>query len=161
MEKNQDWARDDLLGLPRHCHGSIIYILKVGLNNPDYTFRLRDIQQRKSQFNKLLNKMEDIGLISKVAPGTYVVNLNMVRRCTYVVTDDLYEKLSDPEYIFNLKKEAGKKRKSRTYESERERWAKKSAKNRERKLKHREKVEIPEPSEDPLAIENVLFPSKS
>lgn len=47
-------------------------------------------------------KARDVGLIHR-AQGLYHLNLDMWKQCSYVVTDDLYEKLADNNYQRSLR----------------------------------------------------------
>ena len=47
-------------------------------------------------------ELMDAGIIYK-SQGKYMLNLELLKRCSYVISDELYEKLQDEDYVLRLR----------------------------------------------------------
>lgn len=143
---------NELLSLAQHMKGRMCYILIQGLRDPDLIVRRKDIDV---SCDRLLIKMGKIGLLDSIKPGVWKINLPYLRKVSYVVTDELFDQISDPEFVYEQKRKLGKVRCSyEQYNETKERKRKESKIAREA---NRQKFKEPVPK-DPLSLENIFFP---
>jgi hypothetical protein len=143
----------------------MLYLVKLGLSSPDQIFRIEQHRVRQNEeFGKTRKAMMKFGLITRIAPATYKLNMDMVRQYTYIVSDDLWEQLIDPEVMFKYKQDAARDNKRiKGYKDKAEkdaRDARRRAKWRAAKLEGRSKIVPKTLTGDPLETENILFPAK-
>lgn len=150
MEKYQV---EDLPNLPLHMRGATCYMVLTAINKPDLTVKKADFP---FGCNRLMDKLIKLGLFDKIAPGRYQLNLAMARRVSYIVPDELYEKIVDPEWMFELKKKQGMYKQGWTYEYYLEKTRKMDEKKRARKREARERLKN-EDTTPLLEIGEILF----
>lgn len=141
----------DLHQLPNHLHGRIMLVLLRALHNGG-TLTWSELGQ---PYTLSIRKLTKLGLLTKLNPGQYELNYELLKQCSYVVTDSLFLKLADPAYVFEMRKKQGAYQGCRlNYEQMKEKWRGLSASSREvRQQAKKKKVE-----HDPVA--DVLFPGK-
>jgi hypothetical protein len=147
----------ELLYLAPHMRGRMCYILIMGLKDPDLIVRRKHIDV---SCDRLLIKMGKLGLLINIKPGVWKINLPYLQRVSYIVTDDLFDKISDPEYMFQFKKERGMYKTRKDYQHYIEGSRKKDRKARVAREQAKAKLEKKTISDDPFELENILFPSK-
>lgn len=108
---------------------------------------------------RLLPKMVKLGLITKIEPGVWKINLEYFRKVAYVVSDDLFDKIADPEQMFEYKKSIGKYRKNISYEQQKAQWARRDRASKEVKKANRLKYEK-EGNKDAEKLSEILFIDK-
>lgn len=154
MERNPE----ELLSLATHMRGRMCYILIMGLKDPDLIVRRKHI---KVSCDRLLIKMGKMGLLISIKPGVWKINLEYLRKVSYIVTDELFDKISDPEVMFQYKKKKGMYKNSATHEEQKEKWRKKDRQAKEARNMHKANIKEKEFTDDMFAIENILFPNSS
>lgn len=145
----------ELLFLAQHMRGRMCFILLQGLKDPELIVRRKNIDV---SCDRLLIKMGKLGLLISIKPGVWKVDLDYLRKVSYVVTDELFDTLSDPKYVYEQKRKLGRVR--GTYEQYEERRIKKRKESKTAREASREKYKDDEVPVDPLAIENIFFPDK-
>lgn len=144
----------ELLTLAPHMRGRMCYIIIKGLRDPNHIVRRKEIEV---SCDRLLIKMGKIGILKSIKPGVWKLNIPYLRKIAYVVSDNLFDHLSDPEVMFEYKKKQGKYRKNITYQQQREAWNRKDRKAKQNRLAYREKIKE---TELDSAIGDILFPRK-
>jgi len=144
----------ELLTLAPHMRGRMCYIIIKGLRDPNHIVRRKEIEV---SCDRLLIKMGKMGILKSIKPGVWKLNIPYLRKIAYVVSDNLFDHLSDPEVMFEYKKKQGKYRKNITYQEQREAWNRKDKKAKQNRLAHREKIEE---TELDSTIGDILFPRK-
>ena len=100
----------ELLTLAPHMRGRMCYIIIKGLRDPNHIVRRKEIEV---SCDRLLIKMGKIGILKSIKPGVWKLNIPYLRKIAYVVSDNLFDHLSDPEVMFEYKKKQGKYLKTR------------------------------------------------
>jgi hypothetical protein len=144
----------ELLTLAPHMRGRMCYIIIKGLRDPDHIVRRKEIEV---SCDRLLIKMGKMGILKSIKPGVWKLNIPYLRKIAYVVSDNLFDHLSDPEVMFEYKKKQGKYRKNITYQQQREAWNRKDRKAKQARLAYREKIKE---TELDSMIGDILFPRK-
>lgn len=144
----------ELLTLAPHMRGRMCYIIIKGLRDPDHIVRRKEIEV---SCDRLLIKMGKMGILKNIKPGVWKLNIPYLRKIAYVVSDNLFDHLSDPEVMFEYKKKQGKYRKNITYQQQREAWNRKDRKAKQARLAYREKIKE---TELDSMIGDILFPRK-
>lgn len=144
----------ELLTLAPHMRGRMCYIIIKGLRDPDHIVRRKEIEV---SCDRLLIKMGKMGILKNIKPGVWKLNIPYLRKIAYVVSDNLFDHLSDPEVMFEYKKKQGKYRKNITYQQQREAWNRKDRKAKQNRLAYREKIKE---TELDSMIGDILFPRK-
>lgn len=144
----------ELLTLAPHMRGRMCYIIIKGLRDPDHIVRRKEIEV---SCDRLLIKMGKMGILKSIKPGVWKLNIPYLRKIAYVVSDNLFDHLSDPEVMFEYKKKQGKYRKNITYQEQREAWNRKDRKAKQARLAYREKIKE---TELDSMIGDILFPRK-
>lgn len=144
----------ELLTLAPHMRGRMCYIIIKGLRDPDHIVRRKEIEV---SCDRLLIKMGKMGILKSIKPGVWKLNIPYLRKIAYVVSDNLFDHLSDPEVMFEYKKKQGKYRKNITYQQQREAWNRKDRKAKQNRLAYREKIKE---TELDSMIGDILFPRK-
>lgn len=144
----------ELLTLAPHMRGRMCYIIIKGLRDPNHIVRRKEIEV---SCDRLLIKMGKIGILKSIKPGVWKLNIPYLRKIAYVVSDNLFDHLSDPEVMFEYKKKQGKYRKNITYQEQREAWNRKDKKAKQNRGAHREKIVE---TELDGTIGDILFPRK-
>ena len=144
----------ELLTLAPHMRGRMCYIIIKGLRDPNHIVRRKEIEV---SCDRLLIKMGKMGILKSIKPGVWKLNIPYLRKIAYVVSDNLFDHLSDPEVMFEYKKKQGKYRKNITYQQQREAWNRKDRKAKQNRLAYREKIKE---TELDSAIGDILFPRK-
>lgn len=144
----------ELLTLAPHMRGRMCYIIIKGLRDPEHIVRRKEIEV---SCDRLLIKMGKMGILKSIKPGVWKLNIPYLRKIAYVVSDNLFDHLSDPEVMFEYKKKQGKYRKNITYQEQREAWNRKDKKAKQNRLAYREKIKE---TELDSTIGDILFPRK-
>ena len=144
----------ELLTLAPHMRGRMCYIIIKGLRDPNHIVRRKEIEV---SCDRLLIKMGKMGILKSIKPGVWKLNIPYLRKIAYVVSDNLFDHLSDPEVMFEYKKKQGKYRKNITYQQQREAWNRKDRKAKQARLAYREKIKE---TELDSMIGDILFPRK-
>lgn len=144
----------ELLTLAPHMRGRMCYIIIKGLRDPNHIVRRKEIEV---SCDRLLIKMGKMGILKSIKPGVWKLNIPYLRKIAYVVSDNLFDHLSDPEVMFEYKKKQGKYRKNITYQEQREAWNRKDRKAKQNRLAYREKIKE---TELDSMIGDILFPRK-
>lgn len=154
MSAKRDFS--ELLVLAPHMRGRMCYLMLLGLRDPDHCIRRKNLQVSAG---RLLPKMVKLGLITKIEPGVWKINLEYFRKVAYVVSDDLFDKIADPEQMFEYKKSIGKYRKNISYEQQKAQWARRDRASKEVKKANRLKYEK-EGNKDAEKLSEILFIDK-
>jgi len=134
--------------------GRMCYIIIKGLRDPNHIVRRKEIEV---SCDRLLIKMGKMGILKSIKPGVWKLNIPYLRKIAYVVSDNLFDHLSDPEVMFEYKKKQGKYHKNITYQEQREAWNRKDKKAKQNRLAHKEKIKE---TELDSTIGDILFPRK-
>ena len=146
---------NELLTLAPHMRGRMCYIILKGLKDPEHIVRRKQIEV---SCDRLLIKMGKMGILIGIKPGVWKLNLEYLRKISYILPDPVFDKLADPEYVFELKKQRFNKRRGRkiTYDQQREVWRKRDQKSRAAKYANREKPIEPEA----IQLSTIFFPTE-
>ena len=145
----------ELLALAPHMRGRMCYIILKGLRDPEHIVRRKQIEV---SCDRLLIKMGKMGILIGIKPGVWKLNLEYLRKIAYILPDPVFDKISDPEYVFELKKKRFNKRRGRkiTYDQQREAWRKRDQKSKAVKYASREKPIEPEA----IRLSTIFFPTE-
>ena len=144
----------ELLVLAPHMRGRMCYIIIKGLRDPDHIVRRKEIEV---SCDRLLIKMGKMGILDSIKPVVWRLNLDYLRKISYVVTDPMFDHLSSPEVMFEYKKKQGKNKRFKTYEDQRAAWNRRYAKDKANKLLHQKKITKNKLDD---TIGNILFPPR-
>lgn len=136
-------------------HDDMCKIILFALRN-DNTICKKDIEGITKNARELTREcVHKYNILTVVTPGTYVLNLDVVKRICYVVPDDLWENLADKDFRRQLREQIdGKKRKK-------PRDPEKLREQRRKRVLVRQANRVPvEISDDPLDTTNILFPQE-
>lgn len=79
-------------------HDVICELIRKGIANNGIVLRSN---ASSSRFIELMMKE---GLVERVGPGKYLLDMDRVRQVTYIIPDTLWEQLGDKEYRHSLTK---------------------------------------------------------
>lgn len=144
---------NELLTLAPHMRGRMCYIILKGLKDPEHIVRRKQIEV---SCDRLLIKMGKMGILIGIKPGVWKLNLEYLRKISYILPDPVFDKLADPEYVFELKKQRSGRNKNMTYDRQRELWRKRDKKSKAIKYASREKPIEPEA----IRLSTIFFPTE-
>lgn len=143
----------ELLTLAQHMRGRMCYIIIKGLRDPEHIVRRKEIEV---SCDRLLIRMGKMGILISIKPGVWKLNLEYLRKISYILPDPVFDKISDPEYVFELKKKRRSYSRKMSYDQQRETWSKNREKYRaERKINRKKPV-----PEEVAPLSEVFFPNK-
>ena len=128
-----------------------VAVIQALLNSPDYTAK---ITPGDTEFYP--EELIEVGVIEKIAPKTYKLNIDALKQHSMVIPDDYYQNFLDINWLREQRKQLGQI-KGRVKDEEFRRKQQARRKQRRNYAKEQKAKRLAQPPEE-LPLHEVIFP---